>query len=122
MEKYAWASVLYYTVAVVASVVLIAAFMSNLGALRRLIAIFGYIALIISLNSWRRRRHPRSVYQVELAKRRLDSSQRPQRVLCRLAAFTSRRSLIQGLYDLTDFEWRVIEPVATQQAKRGVAC
>ncbi|RWD39234.1 MAG: hypothetical protein EOS34_02010 [Mesorhizobium sp.] len=73
MEKYVWASVLYYTVAVVASVVLIAAFMSNLGALRGLVAIFGYIALIIFLNSWRRRRHPRSVYQASLAKRRLDN-------------------------------------------------
>ena len=72
MEKYVWASVLYYTVAVVASVFLIAAFMSNLGGLWGLIAIFGYISLIVSLNIWRRRRHPRSVYQVELAKQTMD--------------------------------------------------
>lgn len=73
MEKYVWASVLYYAVAVAASVFFVAAFMSNLGALWGLVAIFGYIALIISLNAWRLRRHPRSVYQVELAKRRLDN-------------------------------------------------
>ena len=73
MEKYVWASVLYYTVAVVASVFIVAAFMSNLGGLWGLVAIFIYIALIRSLNRWRLRRHPRSAYQVELAKRRLDN-------------------------------------------------
>ena len=73
MEKYVWASVLYYAVAVVASVLLIAACMSGLGILWVLIAIFGYVVLIASLKMWQRRRHPRSLYQIELAKWRLDS-------------------------------------------------
>ncbi|OBQ60763.1 hypothetical protein EB815_12200 [Mesorhizobium loti] len=73
MEKYVWASVLYYTVAVAASALLVAACMSGLGILWTLIAIFGYVALIVSLEMWQRRRHPRSVHQIELAKWRLDS-------------------------------------------------
>lgn len=68
MEKYVWASILYYTVAVVASVLLVAVYMSDLGGLWGLVAIFGYLGLIISLKIWRRRRHPQSLYQIELAK------------------------------------------------------
>ena len=66
MERYVWASVLYYVVVVVACVLLVA--MGNLGVLWSMLALLGYVALMISLNAWRRRRHPRSVYQVELAK------------------------------------------------------
>ncbi|MER9891594.1 hypothetical protein NKJ40_05750 [Mesorhizobium sp. M0119] len=74
MEKYVWASILYYTVVVVASVLLMAAYMGDLGGLwGLLLALFGYIALIIALKIWRRRRHPRSLYQIELAKHRLDN-------------------------------------------------
>jgi hypothetical protein len=69
MERYVWASVLYYAVAVVASVLVVAGFIANLGVLWSMLALLGYAALMISLNAWRRRRHPRSVYQVELAKR-----------------------------------------------------
>ncbi|TIN97655.1 MAG: hypothetical protein E5Y06_05320 [Mesorhizobium sp.] len=73
MEKYVWASILYYAVAVVASALLVAACLSGLGVAWTLTAIFGYFALIASLNIWRRRRHPRSLYQIELTKWRLDS-------------------------------------------------
>jgi len=56
-------------VAVVASVLLLAAVMSDLGVLWSMLALFGYVALIVSLQIWRRRRHSRSIYQLELAKR-----------------------------------------------------
>lgn len=69
MERYVWGSVLYYAVAVVASALLVVAVVSNLGVLWSMLALLGCVALMISLNAWRRRRHPRSVYQVELAKR-----------------------------------------------------
>lgn len=71
MDKYVWASVLYYTVAAVGFVVIFVS-INVLGILWGLLAIFGYLALVTSLNIWRRNRHPRSVYQVELTKRRLD--------------------------------------------------
>ncbi|AZO44788.1 hypothetical protein EJ076_28655 [Mesorhizobium sp. M7D.F.Ca.US.005.01.1.1] len=69
MEKYVWASVLYYAVAAVGSVAVFIS-ISVVGIFWGLFALFGYVALVISLNAWRRRRHPRSVYQLELAKRR----------------------------------------------------
>ncbi|RUV33549.1 hypothetical protein EOB49_30075 [Mesorhizobium sp. M7A.F.Ca.MR.148.00.0.0] len=71
MEKYVWASVLYYAVAAVGFVVIFIS-INVVGIFWDLFALFGYLALVISLNAWRRRRHPRSVYQVELTKRRLD--------------------------------------------------
>ena len=74
MERYVWASVLYYAVAVVASVLLLAAVMSDLGVLWSMLALFGYVALIVSLQIWRRRRHSRSIYQLELAKQNTNFS------------------------------------------------
>ncbi|TPK86254.1 hypothetical protein FJ548_15525 [Mesorhizobium sp. B2-4-17] len=68
MEKYVWASVLYYTVTVIASVLLVAAYVSDVGFLLGLLIIFGYLVLVIFLRAWQRRRHPRSAYQIELAK------------------------------------------------------
>ncbi|TPM26081.1 hypothetical protein [Mesorhizobium sp. B2-3-4] len=70
MGKYVWASVLYYVAAVVGF--LIAVPISMFGILWGVLAVIGYLTLITFLNFWRRRRHPRSAYQVELAKRRLD--------------------------------------------------
>lgn len=70
MEKYVWASVLYYVVVAIGSVVLFI-LINFIGIFLGLFALFGYLALVISLNAWRLRRHPRSVYQVELTKRRL---------------------------------------------------
>ncbi|TIN24002.1 MAG: hypothetical protein E5Y31_17750 [Mesorhizobium sp.] len=69
MEKYVWASVLYYAVTAVGFVVVFIS-ISVVGIFWGLFALFGYLALVISLKIWRRRRHPRSVYQLELAKRR----------------------------------------------------
>ncbi|RWM05966.1 MAG: hypothetical protein E5X80_04480 [Mesorhizobium sp.] len=69
MERYVWASVLYYAVAVVG--ILLVFVSINLGILRGLLATIGYFMLLILLNAWRRRRHPQSAYQVELAKRKL---------------------------------------------------
>jgi len=74
MEKYVWASILYYTVVVVGSVLLVVAGMSGLGGLRGLLAIFMYIAVIISLKAWQRRRHPQSAYQLEFIKQRMGNS------------------------------------------------
>ncbi|CCV08596.1 conserved hypothetical protein [Mesorhizobium metallidurans STM 2683] len=71
MEKYVLASVLYYTVATVGFMLTIS--IGMLGALWGLLALFGYLELVISLNIWRRKRHPRSVHQIELAKQRLDN-------------------------------------------------
>ncbi|TPK88438.1 hypothetical protein FJ934_26380 [Mesorhizobium sp. B2-4-12] len=68
MEKYVWASVLYYTVTAIASVLLVAAYVSDVGFLLGLLIIFGYLVLVIFLRAWQRRRHPRSAYQIELAK------------------------------------------------------
>ena len=71
MEKYVWASVLYYVVVVALG--LVAIFISiGIGIFWGLFALLGYLALVLSLKAWRLRRHPRSVYQVELTKRRLD--------------------------------------------------
>lgn len=70
MEKYVWASVLYYVVVAIGGVALLINRI-GIGIFWDLFALFGYLALVISLNAWRLRRHPRSVYQVELAKRRL---------------------------------------------------
>lgn len=69
MEKYVWASILYYVVVAVGFVISIA--ISMFGFFWGLFALFGYLALIMSLNAWRLRRHPRSMYQVELTKRRV---------------------------------------------------
>lgn len=66
MEKYVWASVLYYTLAVVASVATVS--IGIVDGLWGLVALFGYLVLIISLNAWRLRRHPRSAYQLNSAK------------------------------------------------------
>jgi predicted Co/Zn/Cd cation transporter (cation efflux family) len=70
MEKYVWASVLYYVVVVALG--LVAIFISiGIGIFWGLFALLGYLALVLSLKAWRLRRHPRSVYQVELTKQRL---------------------------------------------------
>ena len=72
MEKYFWASALYYVVVAVGFVfVFILINGIGIGIFWGLFALFGYLALVISLKAWRLRRHPRSVYQVELTKRRL---------------------------------------------------
>ena len=70
MEKYVWASVLYYAVVLLGflTVVLPA---TIFGFWWGLLAATGYFPLVIFLFMWRRRRHPRSVYQIELAKQRL---------------------------------------------------
>ncbi|QKC76164.1 hypothetical protein EB233_11940 [Mesorhizobium erdmanii] len=71
MEKYVWASILYYVV--VAAFCLLAIFISinGFGIFWGLVALFGCFAGVKLLNAWRLRRHPRSMYQVELAKRRV---------------------------------------------------
>ena len=72
MEKYLWASALYYVVVAVGFVVIFILINGiGIGIFWGLFALFGYLALVISLKIWRLRRHPRSAYQVELAKRRL---------------------------------------------------
>ncbi|TIX10362.1 MAG: hypothetical protein E5V41_29390 [Mesorhizobium sp.] len=71
MEIYFWSSVLYYIVFGVASIAIIIS-TDALGISWTIIAVVGYITLIYTLNIWRRRRHPRSVYQIKLAQRRSD--------------------------------------------------
>ncbi|TPI30637.1 hypothetical protein FJW08_13555 [Mesorhizobium sp. B3-2-1] len=71
MEKYVWSSVLYYIAAVAASLIIFF-YVETLGRLLGFVVLLGYIILIILLNAWRRRRHPRSAYQVKLAQRELN--------------------------------------------------
>lgn len=71
MKKYIWASILYYGVVFLGFLILLLP-ATLLGFWWGVLAGTGYLALFIFLNAWRRRRHPRSAYQVELAKRRLD--------------------------------------------------
>ncbi|TPI76478.1 hypothetical protein FJ423_21035 [Mesorhizobium sp. B2-8-9] len=65
MERYVWSSILYYIVTGIASIVILS--LTAIGDyLWSFLALSGYIILIISLNAWRLRRHPRSVHQVKL--------------------------------------------------------
>ncbi|UCI24378.1 hypothetical protein [Mesorhizobium sp. B2-8-5] len=68
MEKYVWALVLYYAIVVLGFFAVLIS-ISLLGILSGLLATIGYLTLVVFLNIWRRKRHPRSAYQVELAKR-----------------------------------------------------
>ncbi|TPL56796.1 hypothetical protein FJ937_01970 [Mesorhizobium sp. B2-4-4] len=72
MEKYIWASILYYAVVAV-SLIFFVLFVSDLGTLWLFLCFFGYLALILCLRAWRLRRHPQSAYQVGLTKRRLNN-------------------------------------------------
>lgn len=67
MEKYVWATALYYAVAAFG---FLGIFISIclVGFFPGLLALFGYLMLLIVLKAWRLRRHPRSAYQVELTK------------------------------------------------------
>jgi hypothetical protein len=70
MEKYVWASVVYYA-ATIGGFVLLYVFILPLGGvLWGLVSIVGYLALILCLNIWRHRKHPRSIYQIEIRQTR----------------------------------------------------
>lgn len=68
MEKYVWATIIFYFALVIGLMIIIV-----LSAFPDLIWMFVgtivYLPLVLFLNIWRLNRHPRSVYQMERAKR-----------------------------------------------------